>query len=477
MVEEDETNNNRILQGGEWDRERWWYKLAHVCRRWRCLILMSASHLGLSLFCTYGISVADMLAHSPPLPLVIDYIGEARDITAEEEEKIILALRQCDRVRRIRLLMPVPILQKLITAVDGEFPMLEYLYIAPPTKHDLGFILPKTFRAPHLRHLVLKNFAFPIRSSLLTAGVGLTTLSLMNIHPSAYTHPNELLRQLSLMPQLETLGIFFLSPVFSNREVSRQLWNAPIATQVTLPNLRWFGFQSVSAYLEAILPHMAMPLLEKLQIFFFHQLRFPVPRLLQFMGAAEHLRLGSARLLFTSDRLLVDVYPHQEARMYAFEMAISCNYQDWQVESAAQIFRTLKTVFSAVEHLTLEFPEYLIVWDRDDAGAGRIRWRQLLMSFGNVKTLRVLGDWSGQISQSLKVDRGESPTEPLPELNMLEYNAGIFAHIHFQTFIDARENAGGRPVTLERIGNNLPRLMKLPRRIPRTLGRAARGKA
>jgi len=117
-----------------------------------------------------------------------------------------------------------------------------------------------------------------------------------------------------------------------------------------------------------------------------------------------------------------------------------------------------------------------MVWDRG-AAADRILWRQLLMSFSNVKTLRVLDDWSGQISQSLKADEGESPTELLPELKMLEYNAGRFAHIHFEKFIDARENAGGRPVTLEPIGNRLPRRMKLPRRIPRTFGRAARGKA
>ena len=41
-----------------------------------------------------------MLAHSPPLPLVIDYnLG----ITEEEEEGMIIALGQRDRVRRIRL--------------------------------------------------------------------------------------------------------------------------------------------------------------------------------------------------------------------------------------------------------------------------------------------------------------------------------------------------------------------------------------
>jgi hypothetical protein len=28
---DDEDDDDRILQGGEWDRERWWYKLVHVC--------------------------------------------------------------------------------------------------------------------------------------------------------------------------------------------------------------------------------------------------------------------------------------------------------------------------------------------------------------------------------------------------------------------------------------------------------------
>ncbi|KAI0276396.1 hypothetical protein BGY98DRAFT_986184, partial [Russula aff. rugulosa BPL654] len=57
------------------------------------LILRSASYLGLCFVCTYGTPVADMLAHSPPLPLVIDYERRRRrDITAEDEEAVILAL-------------------------------------------------------------------------------------------------------------------------------------------------------------------------------------------------------------------------------------------------------------------------------------------------------------------------------------------------------------------------------------------------
>jgi hypothetical protein len=64
-----------------------------------------------------------MLVYSPPLPLVIDYEDddEDTDITAEDEEAIILALAQRDRVRRIRLGIPVLKLQQLIMAIDGEF--------------------------------------------------------------------------------------------------------------------------------------------------------------------------------------------------------------------------------------------------------------------------------------------------------------------------------------------------------------------
>src|SRR6266851_6135409 len=128
----------------DWSSERWWYKPAHVCRRWRYLILASASHLGLSLLCTYDTPVTDMLSHSPPLPLIIDPSDKPRDIAVEGEDRIMLALHHRDRVHHIRLRLPFPKLQKLIDAAKEEFPMLETLCIGPPywTKHSSGLILP-----------------------------------------------------------------------------------------------------------------------------------------------------------------------------------------------------------------------------------------------------------------------------------------------------------------------------------------------
>ena len=77
-----------------------------------------------------------MLDHSPLLPLIIDYDEDEGDITAEDEEGIIFSLEQRDRVSRIRLRLPVQTLQKLIVAINEEYPILEYLMLASPGQGD-----------------------------------------------------------------------------------------------------------------------------------------------------------------------------------------------------------------------------------------------------------------------------------------------------------------------------------------------------
>jgi hypothetical protein len=450
LVDEDESDIRRILQGGEWNREQWWYKLVHVCRRWRCLILASASHLNLSLLCRPGTPVADMLTNSPPLPLIIDHIHDNifyDSITAEDAAGIMLALQHRDRVRRIRLQMPLWILWKFIPAINDEFLMLEYLYITPPTKQNSWLTLPNTFQAPHLRHLILMNFAFPITSPLITTSTGLVTLSLQYIPQSAFSHPNDLLQQLSLMNQLETLGIDFHSPV-PNRDLERALMHRPVMTRVILPNLRWLGLRASSNYTEAILSRMTTPLLERFQAWFFLQLNFSVPHLLEFMGASQNLRFSSAKFRFFDNFVEVCVYPQDDALMFSFSMGIYSNNLDWQVSSAAQISRTLRTVFSAVKHLTLEFSRFPKSSEANEVD--RTQWRELMRSFSNVTILRVNEDFNGHISRSLQVGDGESPLELLPELKELQVqydNRFLGESNTFNAFINARQDAG-YPVTL-----------------------------
>ena len=69
-----------------------------------------------------------MLVHSPPLPIAIDY-KEFHYITAEDEVGTILAFKQRDCVRRVRLDKLVTSLQKLVAVIDGEYPILEHLVV------------------------------------------------------------------------------------------------------------------------------------------------------------------------------------------------------------------------------------------------------------------------------------------------------------------------------------------------------------
>jgi len=158
-LDEDEDDDS-ISRRREWSRgsERWWYNLAQVCRRWRFLVVASASRLNLCLVCTFGTPVAEMLANSPPLPLAIDYFDKIRVLTTEDEGRILLALRRRRRIRRVRLCIPVSNLQKVILAIDGEFPMLEYLFIKS-LADDMSVALPETFQAPLIRRVILRNIA------------------------------------------------------------------------------------------------------------------------------------------------------------------------------------------------------------------------------------------------------------------------------------------------------------------------------
>jgi hypothetical protein len=411
-------------------------------------VLGSAFYLGISLVCTNGTPVADMLAHSPPLPLVIDYFN---DITVEDEEGAILSLKQYDRVRHVRFKMPPTRLQKLIVAMDDEYPILEYLIIAHPVDDKTTILMfPETLQAPHLRHLLLVGFALPIGSRLLTTAVGLVTLCLGMVHLSTYFHPDTLLQWLSFMPQLETLLIDFEDPV-PDRDAERQLTHTPNtipAALAALPNLHVFRFSGVTPFLEALVRRIAAPHLEKLELEFFNQLTYSVPRLLHFVNTTQNLRFQSAKFEFSDEHVNVEVYPHEEAEMYALSITVDCWHLERQVSSAAQIFYSLSSVFSAVEHLFLKHEVHSR--STEEHKAEPIKWRKLLNSFRNVKTLRVAEGLVEEISRCLQLDDGELPFELLPELQELAYSGSGDIGDAFTSFVEARQVLVGRTITLLR---------------------------
>jgi hypothetical protein len=449
LLGEDDSDSARLFGGSErWERGHWWYKLAHVYQKWRNLILGSASYLGLCLVCTKGTPVADMLAHSPPLPFVVDYYYEGSYISTEDEGGLILALGQRDRVARIRLSIDVPNLQRLIAAIGEEYPILEYLIIVAPDSPSVT--LPERLQAPHLRHLVLSGISLPIGSRLLTTAVGLVTLVLMITIPSTYFQPNSLLQWVSFMPQLETLIIFFL-PRDPSRPIEIQLTDMPTITPITLPNLRWFGFHGPNDYLEAVVCWITSPRLEKIQVVFDEHLAFSVTHLLQFLHTTETRNLGfsNAELYFSSGQVEVAIYPRGEADLphwQSLHIRILCPHLDLQVSAMAQILNSLGRMFAAVEHLTFVYEVHSQSSEEHNV-VDRIEWRKILRSFSNAKTLRVAGGLDEEIARCLRSDDGELLLDLLPELHELTYSRNTHTDNEFASFINTRQNAG-RPITL-----------------------------
>jgi hypothetical protein len=128
-------------------------------------------------------------------------------------------------------------------------------------------------------------------------------------------------------------------------------------------------------------------------------------------------------------------------------MELGGKHLDWQVVSAAQVFSELKTVFSAVEDLTLEYGDRRNISSEWNRQADRTHWRELLGSFDKVKTLLVEDELVEQASRALQPSEGESPTELLPELQELSYSRKGPSSA-FALFIDARQKAG-LPVTVD----------------------------
>ena len=409
-----------------------------VCRRWRYLILGSASHLGLCLVCSRGTPVAEMLAHSPPLPLIIDHDDNNHDLTPEDERGIMFAFENCDRVQRIRLCMSVPSIQKVIKAMNDQLPMLEYLYIAPATVHNDHLVLPATFRAPQLNYLMLDHFASPIGSPLLTTAVNLVSLALRWIRPPTNLYPSHLLQALSLLPRLQDLTITFSFPI-PNREIERHMLHTPNITYTTLPHLHLLDFWGVSAYVEALVSHINAPLLRKLNVTFFNQLSFSVPYFGQFVTTAENIRPIRVEFLFYHKAVVVYMYSSMSAPEYTLYLRVGCNHLDWQVSSMAQIFNVLNPLFSAVE-LTLDYRSHTLSSEWHNQ-ADHTQWRKLLGLFRNVRTLRVHDGLVGELSRCLALD-GEPASEILPELKKLVCPIGRRDDKRFARFVHDREVAG-----------------------------------
>ncbi|KAH9170298.1 hypothetical protein EDB89DRAFT_1325220 [Lactarius sanguifluus] len=117
----------------------WWHGLAHVCRKWRQIILLSPRRLDLQLLCTCRKPVRKNLCCWPAIPIAID----EHSFDPAGQDNLFAALEKTDRVLSVSLKLTKSELEKVTLAMQRPFPALTRLRLELiPSDSTAPVILP-----------------------------------------------------------------------------------------------------------------------------------------------------------------------------------------------------------------------------------------------------------------------------------------------------------------------------------------------
>jgi F-box-like len=406
-----------------WNHERQWYTLLHICRRWRYIMLESASRLKLRLLCDHHTPTETMLMHSPPLPLIVEptYIDRA-DIIEQSQQNAFHGLGQSDRVFSIILSADSLYYEyklKLNAALNRTFPILETLSLTS-FEDDIPMILPDNFATPRLRALHLHNIPLEDASLVLTNSVTANLISLRfdRIEEYSYVPPEHLLELISSMPQLENLSIGF-GPTFLLSDPDREFWHADMH-RVVLPSLWNLTFTGDSAYLEKLLARISAPLLQCFHVTYSPKPSLAVKALPAFLKTIQDIDFRAAVVSF-SGTVAITYYPEKPSDsssclMLAMGSDDKIDRFNEQVATMVQICTAISPVLRFVESLAIEFNRAYVP---DDFAVRREHWCIFLRSLGAVRRLRADVALTRELVRTLNPEDGMATEELLPMLSEL----------------------------------------------------------
>jgi hypothetical protein len=385
-----------------------WQPLAHVCRRWRCIIFGSSRRLDLRLVCTPRTPARDTLDIWPALPLHIqdNHPGHG------DFDNIIAVLERSDRVHDINLWsIPSSQLENLSTVMQVPFPELTDLQLWS----DGEVVLPgDSFlggSTPRLLHLSLLGIPFSGLPKLLLSATHLVDLHLRRIPHSGYFSPEAMATALSALTHLERLALQFQSPRSRPDRASRL--PAP-PTRSVLSVLTEFEFKGDGEYLDDLVAHIDAPRLNKLFIKVFNDIVFDTPQLMRFICRTPTLKSPEKVHVTFSE---VDATVHLSSltpRDNSLHVEISCRELDWQVSLMHQVLTLSLPPLSTVEDLYInENTSWLAQWQDNIENS---LWLELLLPFRTVKNLYLSDKLARRIGPALQELVGIVATEVLPTL-------------------------------------------------------------
>ncbi|KAI0250552.1 hypothetical protein BJV78DRAFT_553695 [Lactifluus subvellereus] len=266
---------------GPFNAHPWrWGTLAHVCRRWRYIILASPCRLDLQLLCTAKTPAKESLHILPALPIKVTYTPGNRDESPhtirEGCNNVHAALGHHDRVSEIDLSgkLEDP-LERWATVIQKPFPALRHLNLRSYDGKNL--VLPDGFLggfAPRLQTIISLRVSFPALPKLLSSAKDLVCLKLEAIPFSCHISPEAMVTGLSGLTKLESLTFQYDYPWSFPHQRSE---HPPPVTLVIIPALTEFKFHGVSGYLEDLVAQIDAPLLANFQIMFSDEFFFYTP--------------------------------------------------------------------------------------------------------------------------------------------------------------------------------------------------------
>ena len=310
-----------------------WPILAQVCQRWRQVILGSPRGLQLRLYCTHGTPVLKNLDCWPPVPLIINYGGypNLKTQAPEDNDNIIYALKQSDRVTAISLALSNSLLEKLSTIAK---PLSELEELVILSQYKLQLTLPITFQwGKHVRTLRVTGIAIPALPSLLSSSTDLVDIRLHEIPVAGYFSPQAFVNALSGASHLRSLSLHFLS--FPPRRNYVGL-PPPDGHRIVLPALTCFKYRGTSKYLDIFVARIDAPRLGDIDITFFSQPTMDASQLGQFIERIGMNAALSEAHIQTSIRA-ISISFKSSSPSARLQLQISCKQLDWQLSSIAQV--------------------------------------------------------------------------------------------------------------------------------------------
>jgi hypothetical protein len=385
--------------------------LIQVCRRWRYIILGSPRRLNLQVLYTPMTPTRMKLDIWPPFPISIYSNSFDLEVDESDLEHLIAAFEHRDRTSQIYIQMiNIPALESLIDAMHEPLPALTDLHLS--STDESVPVLPETFLggfAPRLlRAFSLHGIPFPTFSKFILSATNITYLALYDIPDFGYISPEVMTTCLAALPKLNHLILGYRYP--SSRPLQVGL---PPLTRAVLPALASLSFEGTRVYFEDFLARTHIPLLKSLEMRFFIDPIFDIPRVHQFIDRTERLRsLGHAWVLFGRNRIAIRLgLPTQ------IELTILSKKRNRQLSSLAHI---------CDQHLPLSGVEQLAVcelyrgtsfhWKEDMDSS---KWLELFHPFIAVRNLYVAKQFVPFVTTALRELTGERTTEVLPVLNNL----------------------------------------------------------